>query len=321
VPLEAAWNNTASGLLVIARLGDFLRRSKGRIRHRALANVSPLAVPILLEIGSEPVRGSTDESLLGEAAAGADRRGDGGEGPMLELRPERLGLADSASQPVFIGGKAFVADQSGALFWPSERAMIVADLHLEKGSSSAANGRLLPPYDTRQILTRLARGIELYDPAMVIALGDSLHDSEAAARISASDLEILSILQEDRRWLWVRGNHDSSIPETFGGEVVDEVRRKGITLRHEPRLGSVTHEIAGHMHPAARLSIHGTSIRRPCFVANRRRLVMPAFGAFTGGLNVLDEAFAPLFGNGGLSVWMIGAEGLYPIATRQLRGE
>jgi len=110
----------------------------------------------------------------------------------------------------------------------------------------------------------------------------------------------------------------SFFAEVFGGRVCAEIRLCGITLRHQPARGCVTHEIAGHMHPAARISVHGYIIRRPCFVANGRRLVMPAFGAYVGGLNVLDDAFHPLFGDGGMAVWMLGQEGLFPVATRLL---
>jgi DNA ligase-associated metallophosphoesterase len=240
---------------------------------------------------------------------------------MLELKPERLNLQDFNAQPISICGKAFVADQSGALYWPGERALIVADLHLEKGSAFALRGRMLPPYDTRQTLIRLAEVIDRYEAETVIALGDSLHDPGAADRIAADDLALLRIIQEHRRWVWVTGNHDPVIADALGGERVAELVLKGIALRHEPRPARVTHEIAGHLHPAAKLSVYGTSIRRPCFVANGLRLVMPAFGAFAGGLNVLDDAFAPLFGADGVSVWLLGQEGLYPVAPRQLRGD
>jgi metallophosphoesterase superfamily enzyme len=128
-------------------------------------------------------------------------------------------------------------------------------------------------------------------------------------------------MQEDRDWVWLNGNHDPEIAPAFGGRAGGELAVGGITLRHQPAAGCVTHEIAGHMHPAARLSMYGYSIRRPCFVGNGRRLVMPAFGAFAGGLNVLDDAFQPLFGNGGIAVWMLGQEGLYPVATRFLSGD
>jgi DNA ligase-associated metallophosphoesterase len=240
---------------------------------------------------------------------------------MLELKPERFHLAEAASQPIAICGRQFVADNSGALYCPGERSLLVADLHLEKGSAAAERGALLPPYDTRQTLMRLAEVIDRYDPALVIALGDSLHDTGAARRIAPHDLEILHVLQEGRDWIWVTGNHDPHIDKRFGGRACGESEVSGLALRHLPAPGAATHEIAGHMHPAARLSMYGYSIRRPCFVANGRRLVMPAFGAFAGGLNVLDTAFSALFVVGGIGVWMLGEEGLYPVATRFVGGD
>lgn len=240
---------------------------------------------------------------------------------MLALKPEEFGLRDFTSQHVTICGKSFLADQSGALYWPAERALIVADLHLEKGTSFIARGDLLPPYDTRETLLKLAHAIDRYDVDTIIALGDSCHDVAAAHRISDSDAAILTLMQEDREWLWIAGNHDPHIAERLGGQSVDTLSVEGITFRHAPRTGRVTHEIAGHLHPAARLSMYGTSLRRPCFIANGLRLVLPAFGAFTGGLNVLDDAFLPLFGNDGFAVWMLGHDGVYPIATRQLVGD
>ena len=143
----------------------------------------------------------------------------------------------------------------------------------------------------------------------------------AAIALDKTDRKILAILQEGRRWIWVTGNHDPHIAPSLGGSVCDELVLAGITLRHMPSDARVTHEIAGHLHPAARVSLYGHTIRRPCFLGNGRRLVMPAFGAFTGGLNVLDAAFDPLFGPDGLNVIVLGQEGLYPIATRLLRPE
>lgn len=240
---------------------------------------------------------------------------------MSSLRPERFNLNDARDQPVSICGKAFRAHMSGALYWPAEKALIVSDLHLEKGSHFAARGQMLPPYDTRETLRKLADVIDMYDAATVIALGDSLHDAKAAERMDAADLATLRILQDDREWIWIAGNHDPELAPTLGGTVLPGLTVEGITLHHEPSIGAVTHEIAGHLHPAARLVVHGTSLRRPCFVANGLRLVMPAFGAFTGGLNILDAAFEPLFGNDGMAVWMLGQEGLYPVATRLLRDD
>lgn len=240
---------------------------------------------------------------------------------MLNLKPERYSVEEFAEQPVSVCGKVFIADMSGALYWPAENALIVADLHLEKGSAFAARGQMLPPYDTRETLQRLARAIDRFGADTVIALGDSLHDCGAGERIAAGDLAALRVLQEDRRWVWVTGNHDPAIGCQLGGEVADALVIGGLRLVHLPTSGHATHEIAGHLHPAARLSLYGHTLRRPCFVGNRLRLILPAFGAFTGGLNVLDPAFLPLFGNDGFGVWMLGQEGVYPVATRQLYGD
>jgi len=238
---------------------------------------------------------------------------------ILALKPERLDAGEFNDQPVSICGKAFRADYSGALYWPAEDALIVADLHLEKGSSFAAKGIMLPPYDTRETLTRLAEAMDRFNPQTIIALGDSLHDAAGASRLTAEDRESLKILQDDREWIWITGNHDPQIARELGGHVRDGLTVEGLTFRHEPSNGRVTHEIAAHLHPAAKLSLHGYSFRRPCFVSNGLRLVMPAFGTYTGGLNILDDAFDPLFGSDGMSVWMLGQEGLYPVAPRLLR--
>lgn len=238
---------------------------------------------------------------------------------MLELKPERLDAGDFNEQIISICGKEFVADYSGALYWPAEDALIVADLHLEKGSSFASRGVMLPPYDTRETLSRLAEAIDRFAARSVICLGDSLHDAGGAARMSVEDRETLGILQEDCEWIWITGNHDPEIASELGGYVRSEISVEGLTLRHEPQGALISHEIAGHLHPAAKVNLHGHTFRRPCFASNGLRLVMPAFGSFTGGLNVLDAAFEPLFGNGGISVWLLGQEGLYPIASRLLR--
>jgi DNA ligase-associated metallophosphoesterase len=238
---------------------------------------------------------------------------------ILALKPERLDAGEFNDQPVSICGKSFRADYSGALYWPAEDALIVADLHLEKGSSFAAKGIMLPPYDTRETLTRLAEAMDRFQPQTIIALGDSLHDAAGASRLTAEDRESLKILQEDREWIWITGNHDPKISRELGGHVLDELTVEGLTFRHEPSVGRTTHEIAAHLHPAAKLSLHGYSFRRPCFVGNGLRLVMPAFGTYAGGLNILDKAFDPLFGSDGMAVWMLGQEGLYPVAPRLLR--
>ena len=240
---------------------------------------------------------------------------------MNGLRPERFEGSDGRDLPLTLCGKAFRAHMNGALYWPGEDALIVSDLHLEKGSHFARGGQMLPPYDTRETLRRLAEAIDYYDAATVIALGDSLHDAQAAPRIDPRDLETLGMLQEDREWIWVTGNHDPAIAPILGGDIVDALQVAGIRLCHTPSACAATHEIAGHFHPAARLVLYGTSLRRPCFVSNGLRLIMPAFGSFTGGLNILDDAFEPLFGADGVAVWMLGQEGIYPVAPRLLRGD
>ncbi len=237
---------------------------------------------------------------------------------MLEFKPERFRIHEMTTQELSLCGRYFVADMSGAVYWPSERALLVADLHLEKGSAFAQRGQMLPPYDTRETLQRLAEVIDRFKAETVIALGDSMHDVAAIERIADEDLQTLNIFQEHCEWIWITGNHDPEIPDELGGFARPQITVEGITLRHAPTDGVATHEIAGHLHPAAKISRHGHAVRRPCFVGNGLRLVLPAFGAYAGGLNILDDAFEPLFGDQGMSVWMLGHEGLYPIASRLL---
>ncbi len=240
---------------------------------------------------------------------------------MLELKPGRFDLRDYDAQRVTVSGRSLTADRSGALYWPGEGVLIVADMHLEKGSHFAERGQMLPPYDTRATLLAMAEAIDRYDAETIIALGDSFHDAGGPDRLGDDDRAILELIIDDRDWFWIRGNHDPELPRSLGGTVLDELRLGGLTFRHEPAAGPVTHEIAGHLHPAARISLHGASIRRPCFVGNGRRMVLPAFGAYTGGLNVLDAAFEPVLGHDGFHVWMMGHEGLYPVASRLLRDD
>ena len=218
-------------------------------------------------------------------------------------------------------GKQFLADRTGALYWPSERALIIADMHLEKASSYAAHGQMLPPYDTRATLMRLADTIDFYETEMIIALGDSFHDIDGPNRMHRQDREVLELIVNDRNWYWLVGNHDPELPTHLGGTILHELELSGLTFRHEPISGPVSHEIAGHMHPAAKLTHQGATLRRPAFVSNRKRMIMPAFGTLTGGLNVMHDAFAPMFGNDGYHVWMLGEESIYPISTRLLRAD
>jgi uncharacterized protein len=220
-----------------------------------------------------------------------------------------------AEAVILVNGAALMADCAGALYWPEHRALIVADLHLEKGSSFARFGMLLPPYDTAETLARLATIIARYDPAIVIALGDNFHDGDGAARLSSADRAALASLQRQRQWLWITGNHDPDPVDDVGGTFADIVAFGPVVFRHQPLPGSADGEIAGHLHPSARMSHRGRSIVRRCFASNGRRLVMPAFGAYAGGLDIRHPAFAPVFGGREFDVHLLGAQRIYSFAA------
>jgi len=214
---------------------------------------------------------------------------------------------------VEVVGVTLVADLSGALFWEEQRLLVVSDLHLEKGSSFAARGVLLPPYDTVATLGRLGAVIARHDPRMVIALGDSFHDREAHGRLSATDRDAIAGLQVGRDWIWISGNHDPALTPDVGGVVASEVAIGPIAFRHEPT-GAVG-EIAGHLHPKARVSTRGRSMERRCFASDGERAVMPAFGAYAGGLSIRDAAFAKIFQTLGFMAHVLGDVRLHTIAA------
>jgi DNA ligase-associated metallophosphoesterase len=216
-------------------------------------------------------------------------------------------------QPVTVSGISFAADLAGALYWEEERLLVVSDLHLEKGSSFAMRGVLLPPHDTAETLTRLGAVIARYQPRTVIALGDSFHDREAHDRLSARDRATLLALQKNRDWIWIAGNHDPDLPPDFGGAVADEVAIGPITFRHEPT--GAMGEIAGHLHPKARVSRRGRSVERRCFASDGLRAVMPSFGAYTGGLNIRDLAFAAIFRSLEFTAHVLGDRRMHAIAA------
>lgn len=217
-----------------------------------------------------------------------------------------------ASQLV-IADVAFLADLSGVLFWKEQSLLVVSDLHLEKGSSFAARGVLLPPYDTVATLSRLAAVIARYDPRRVIALGDSFHDRSAHERLAATDREALAAMQARRDWIWIAGNHDPALPSDLGGVVASEVAIGSIMFRHEPT--GVAGEIAGHLHPKARVATRGRAMERRCFACDGERAVMPAFGAYTGGLSIRDVAFAKIFQSAGFMAHVLGDNKLHAIAA------
>jgi DNA ligase-associated metallophosphoesterase len=214
------------------------------------------------------------------------------------------------------GGKFFEPLPSGGLYWRAERTLLVADLHLEKFSSYARSGQLLPPYDTTQTLRRLAADIAFTGAETIISLGDSFHRDEGTGTLLDHDRTTLAMLMAKTNWLWLSGNHDPS-PHALGGQCLPFFERGGVTLAHEPRRDA-TGLIAGHLHPAARIVINGRSTRRPCFVHDARLLILPAYGSSTGSINILGPAFAGLFARENLQVTMLGQGRLYPVSTRRL---
>ena len=221
--------------------------------------------------------------------------------------------SSTSSGELDIAGVTFVADLSGALFWEHLRLLVVSDLHLEKGSSFAARGVLLPPYDTVATLSRLSAVIARHDPRTVIALGDSFHDRTAHERLSATDRDAITALQVRRDWIWISGNHDPALPSDLGGVVATEVAIGPIAFRHEPT-GAIG-EIAGHLHPKARVSTRGRTMERRCFASDGERAVMPAFGAYTGGLSIRDAAFAKIFSAADFLAHVLGDNRLHTIAA------
>ena len=233
---------------------------------------------------------------------------------MLRLMSEVLA---GKRPPIRLAGDSFLPVAAGALYWESEDTLLVADLHLEKGAAFAARGMMLPPYDTRSTLQRLAACLDHFSPRRVVALGDSFHRSELAGRLSANDREELAALQQGRDWYWILGTHDPDLPESIGGFVCRSLMIGGITLCHQPSLSRAP-EIAGHLHPVARIARRGEGIRRKCFATDGHRLVMPAFGAYAGGLNVLDEAFSSLFHWHLMQAWLTGRTSVYPLQASLL---
>lgn len=206
---------------------------------------------------------------------------------------------ESDQTAIAVNGARLIGDVTGALYWPARRTLLVADLHLEKGSSYAPSGQLLPPYDSTATLAALATACRRYRPARVICLGDSFHDGEAPERLAAADRETLAALTAAHDWVWLRGNHDPEPPADWGGRCAVELVETPLLFRHEALpAGPAPGEVSGHFHPKAAVRVRNRRLSARCFVTDGRRLVLPAFGAYTGGLNVLDPAIAGLFGRG-----------------------
>ena len=235
------------------------------------------------------------------------------------LAPARHGCG---GLKVRVNNEACVLRCSGALWVAGERTLIASDLHLEKGSAFAARGQPLPPYDSPATLAKLEAEIEALDPARVVLLGDSFHDSKAIDRLYTEDRARLDRLAAGRDWVWLEGNHDlkalARALDVLMGRIVTTLQLGRLSLIHEPQPGDRPGEVAGHLHPAARVSAYGRGVRRPCFVTDGRRLLMPAFGAFTGGLDVRDPAVAGLFETPPMAA-ALGRDKVHALAWEALR--
>jgi len=209
-------------------------------------------------------------------------------------------------------GVELAALDCGALYWPARSALLVADLHLEKASWYARGGQMLPPYDSQATLSALARIRHETGAREIWCLGDSFHDREGCTRLSDEAQAMLRDLTATTRWTWIIGNHDAGMIDHCGGEIVAEAEVDGLLLRHEAAPDEMRPELSGHFHPKLRLQLRGKQVARRCFVATRRKLILPAFGALTGGLDAHDPVILRAVGGG-------AAQALVPVRDRLLR--
>jgi hypothetical protein len=213
--------------------------------------------------------------------------------------------------PFSFAGETFAATAGGALFWPSQQALLVADLHLEKASWFARLGQFLPPYDSHATLTALAAEVQRTGATRLFCLGDSFHDRFGCERLPASARALLIDLTSRLDWTWIVGNHDPGFADHCGGRIEDEVELGGIILRHEAVRGEERPEISGHFHPKLRVHLRGRQVSRRCFVTSAKKIIMPAFGSLTGGLDAHHpEIMGSVGGN---------AAALVPVSDRLLR--
>jgi DNA ligase-associated metallophosphoesterase len=216
-------------------------------------------------------------------------------------------------------GTELVAIGQGALFWPARRALLVADLHFEKASWFAKFGQMLPPYDSIATLADLTALATASDAAEIWCLGDSFHDRDGCERLPAPAQTMLRALTGGTRWTWITGNHDAGLSTSLetgfadhcGGTIVEEAEVDGLVLRHEADPADPRPELSGHFHPRLHVTLRGRRIARRCFVASPTKLILPAFGALTGGLDAGHPAIVGAAGR--------PAEALVPVADRLLR--
>lgn len=224
-------------------------------------------------------------------------------------------------QDIDIAGVRFLADHSGALWWAEKRLLAVADLHFEKGSAYAARtGQMLPPYDTHATLKRLSEVVDRFEPKTIVCLGDNFHDTHGPSRLDVSAKRAIQALMRRRRFVWIEGNHDAASALSLGGECAVELEIGPLVFRHDAKRGRVSGELSGHLHPVAHVATPVRRLRRRCFVSDGARCVLPAFGAYTGGLDVFDDAFQPLFPRG-FAAYLLGRDRVYPFAHSRLAAE
>lgn len=217
--------------------------------------------------------------------------------------------------PLHFRGERLMLDPLGAVWWPAARLLAVADLHLEKGSACAVQGRLVPPWDTHATLDRLALLLRRHRPARVVALGDSFHDQHGAARMMAGDAARLHAMTAATPFVWVLGNHDPVV-QGVAGTVTDAWTEGPFTFRHEAARGAEG-ELCGHHHPKASITTRAGTVTRPCFVTDNRRLMLPSLGAYTGGLDVRHPAISGLFEHHGRA-FLLGQDRLFSFAFTHL---
>jgi uncharacterized protein len=214
----------------------------------------------------------------------------------------------SKTQQISLGGLALVPDLSGALLVPDHNTLIISDLHLEQGTSLARRGLHVPPFDTAITLSLLGDVVAATQPKRLIFLGDSFHDAEGEMRLDEKHLQTLRHLTGNYETIWISGNHDPEAPQLIGGTGASEIALGSLTLRHEPSQNEF--EISGHLHPGCGINQRGRRLYGKCFVADDQRLIMPAFGAYTGGLSVSSPAFHGLFSSTA-KAWMIGKSAIH----------
>ncbi|MGO9172421.1 MAG: metallophosphoesterase [Rhodomicrobium sp.] len=235
----------------------------------------------------------------------------------LERRPAGILHYETGASRILLSGKSLIADPTGAIFWPAENLLIVADLQLSNCSYLEGHDVLLPPYDQASAFEKLEEALDRYDPARVLALGNSFAGLGSGG-LSQHQQDWLLDMMEGRDWYWVTGQHHCELPDAIGGTVVQQLTLGGIKFRAEAVRAPVANEIAGGLHPVAQVSQYGYLNRGRCFVSNGMRLVLPSIGNYSAGTNVLNPAFDPFLAQGGLFVWFISQGCVHPVAPPQL---